>query len=119
MGRPCFDQPRLWTKLVGQSLPWGVSVRERVVRHDGEVPEAKVDPDFVLGRDPRLVWLLDEERHEELARSRHRHGRGANLAVEDSVLCEADEPDLREPGRALRRLEVGEFSLNYVKGVFK
>lgn len=69
----------------------------RVVRHDGEVPEAEVDPDLVLGRDPRLVGLLDEERHEELARLRHRHGRRPDLAVETAVLCEADEPDLREP----------------------
>lgn len=37
MGRPCFDQPRLWTKLVGQSLPWSVSVGET------QQVEARVD----------------------------------------------------------------------------
>ncbi len=70
---------------------------EIVVRHGGEVHESEVDPDRVLCRDPRLVVLLDEERHEEFARSRHRHGRRADLAVEAAVLCEPDEPDLREP----------------------
>jgi len=59
--------------------------------------ETEVNPDLVLGRDPRLVVLLDEERHEERARPCHRHGRGADLAVETAVLCEPDEPDLREP----------------------
>lgn len=70
---------------------------ERVVRRDGEVPEAEVDPDLVLGGDPRLVVLFDEERHEERARLRHRHGRRSDLPVETAVLCEPDEPDLREP----------------------
>lgn len=70
---------------------------EVVVRHGGEVLQPEVDPDDVLGRDPRLVGLLDEERHEEPARPRHRHGRRPDLAVEAAVLCEADEPDLREP----------------------
>lgn len=68
----------------------------RVVRHDGEMPEAEVDPDLVLGGDPRLVVLFDEERHEELTCPCHRHGRGADFPVKDSVLCEPDEPDLRQ-----------------------
>lgn len=69
---------------------------EIVVRHDGEVPEAEVDPDLVLGGDPRLVVLFDEERHEEPARPCHRHGRRPDLPVETAVLCEPDEPDLRQ-----------------------
>lgn len=69
---------------------------ERVVRHGGEVHESEVDPNVVLGRDPRLVVLLDEERHEERARPCHRHGRRADLPVETAVLCEPDEPDLRQ-----------------------
>ncbi len=70
---------------------------ERVVRHGGEVFQPEVDPDRVLGRDPWLFVLLDEERREKRARPRHRHGRGPDLPVEAAVLCEPDEPDLREP----------------------
>ncbi len=69
---------------------------EGVVRHGGKVFQPEVDPDRVPGRDPRLVVLLDEERHEEFARPRHRHGRRADLAVEVAMLCEPDEPDLRQ-----------------------
>lgn len=69
---------------------------EIVVRHDGEVVQPEVDPDVVLGRDPRLVVLIDEERYEELARPCHRHGRRPDLPFETSVLCEPDEPDLRQ-----------------------
>lgn len=88
-------QPRLGLSQVARVRDL---LRERrVVRHGGEVFQTEVDPDRVLGRDPWLVVLLDEERHEELARPRHRHGRGADLAVEVAVLCEPDEPDLREP----------------------
>ena len=70
---------------------------EIVVRHGGEVFQPEVDADLVLGRDPWLVVLLDEERHEELARPRHRYGRRADFPVEAAMLCEPDEPDLREP----------------------
>ena len=69
---------------------------EIVVRHGGEVFQPEVDPYVVLGRAPRLVILLDEERHEERARPRHRHGRRADLPVEAAMLCEPDEPDLRQ-----------------------
>ncbi len=69
---------------------------EIVVRHGGEVHESEVNPDLMLGRDPRLVGLLDEERYEEPARPRHRHGRRADLPVEAAMLCEPDEPDLRQ-----------------------
>ncbi len=57
-----------------------------------QLVEEVVAPVFDL-----LMLLREEERHEEFARSRHRHGCRADLAVEAAVLCEPDEPDLREP----------------------
>lgn len=69
----------------------------RIVRHDGEVFQAKIDPDLVLGWDPWFIVLFDEDGDEELARLGHRDRRGPDDALERAMLCEPHEPDLRQP----------------------
>ena len=68
----------------------------RVVRHDGEVLQAKIDPDLVLGRDQGFIVLFDKEGDEELARLGHRDRRRLNDSLERTMLCEPHEPDFRK-----------------------
>jgi len=68
----------------------------RVVRHDGEVLQAKINPDLVLGWDPLILILIDEDGDEELARPRHRDRRRLNDSLERTMLFELHEADFRK-----------------------
>ncbi len=54
----------------------------------------------MLGRDKGFVVLFDEDRDEELARPRHRDRRRPDDALEQTMLGEPHEPDLRQPDLA-------------------
>ncbi len=100
MGRPCFDQPRLWTKLVGQSLPWGVSVGET------QQVEARVDVAVVVRAACGACPLADVQvllaavlaaGRTDLGRGEPRIGLNERPAVEPAFIGElADE--LAPPG---------------------
>ncbi len=62
--------------------------------------QTEIDPDLVLGWDPWLIVLFDEEGDKELACLGHRDRRRPDDALERAMLCEPHEPDLRQPNLA-------------------